>query len=68
MMINLSHSIEEINAILQALAKRPFEEVADLITKIKTSAMAQLAPAPAPVEAPPAETAPAPEDAETPAQ
>ena len=47
-MINLSHSIEEINAILQALAKRPFEEVADLITKIKTSAMSQLAPAPTP--------------------
>lgn len=68
MEVLLKHTVEEINAILKALGDRPFVEVADLITKIKTSAMAQLAPAPAPVEAPPAETAPAPEDAETPAQ
>lgn len=68
MEIVLKHTVEEVNYILQALSQRPFAEVADLITKIKTSAMAQLAPAPAPAEAPPAEITPTPENAETPAQ
>jgi len=33
--ITLEHTIEEINTILLALSKRPFEEVAELIAKIR---------------------------------
>ena len=51
MEITLKHTVEEVNAILVALGQRPFSEVADLINKIKTSAMTQLAPPAPPVEA-----------------
>jgi len=34
-MIQLQLSIAEVNSILRSLGKSPFEEVADLITKIK---------------------------------
>ena len=51
MEVMLKHTVEEVNAILMALGQRPFAEVADLINKIKASAMAQLAPPAAPVEA-----------------
>ena len=51
MEVMLKHTVEEVNAILTALGQRPFAEVADLINKIKASAMAQLAPPAAPVEA-----------------
>jgi|LakMenEpi03Aug12_release.lakeMendotaPanAssembly.Ray.scaffolds.fasta_scaffold98602_8 hypothetical protein len=34
-MIQLQLSIAEVNSILRSLGKAPFEEVADLITKIK---------------------------------
>jgi len=43
MNINLEHTVEEINAILNALALRPYAEVADLIHKIKFKAEAQVA-------------------------
>ena len=42
LLIDLEHSIEEINIILLALAKRPFEEVNDLIIKIRTNAAQQI--------------------------
>ena len=51
MEITLKHTVEEVNAILVALGQRPFSEVADLINKIKTGAMTQLAPPAPPVEA-----------------
>jgi hypothetical protein len=46
MEVSLKHTIEEVNLILQALAQRPFAEVADLIAKIRGSATSQLAPPP----------------------
>ena len=57
-MINLEHTIEEVNAILLALSKLPFEMVHELIAKIKdqagpqVQALNQPAPAPAPEETP----------------
>ncbi len=45
MEVMLKHTVEEVNAILQALGQRPFAEVADLINKIKANAMEQLTPA-----------------------
>ena len=36
-------TIEEVNLILSALSKRPFDEVAGIIFKIKQSADAQVA-------------------------
>ncbi len=50
-MITLEHTVDELNAILMALGKRPFEEVAALIMKIKTAAEEQIA-AKAPVANP----------------
>ena len=47
LLITIEHTVEEVNAILLALAKRPFEEVNDLIVKIRTSAVAQLGATPA---------------------
>ena len=55
-MIELKLSIPEVNAILRSLGKNPFEEVADLITKIKqqgepqAAALAQAQQAAAPAE------------------
>jgi hypothetical protein len=56
-MITLEHTVDELNAILMALGKRPFEEVAALIMKIKTAAEEQISakapvadPNPAPIE------------------
>lgn len=45
-MITLTMTVEQINAILNALGQRPFVEVADLIAKIKMDAETQLAPKP----------------------
>ena len=59
MEILLKHTVEEVNYILQALAQRPFAEVADLISKIKTTASGQLPPPPAPEAAPKPTDAPA---------
>ena len=60
LLIDLEHSIEEINLILLALAKRPFEEVNDLIIKIRTNAAQQISVAQgiAPVADPAPEAAP----------
>ena len=44
-MIELKLSIPEVNAILRSLGKAPFEEVADLITKIKQQGEPQAAAA-----------------------
>jgi len=53
MEILLKHTVEEVNYILQALALRPFAEVAELIAKIKGNAQNQLPAAPAaPTEVP----------------
>jgi len=66
LLVNIEHSIEEINTILLALSKRPFEEVNDLINKIRGNATQQIAVAQAaPVVADPAPAAdPAPEAAQ----
>lgn len=45
-MINLSLTVEQVNAILIALSQRPYAEVVDLITRIKLDAEQQLAPKP----------------------
>ena len=42
-MIQLQLSIAEVNSILRSLGKAPFEEVADLITKIKQQGEPQAA-------------------------
>jgi len=44
-LINLEHTVEEVNAILAALAERPFKEVADLIVKIQAKGREVLASA-----------------------
>lgn len=41
-LIELKLTVEQVNQILGALAARPFVEVADLISLIKTTAEAQL--------------------------
>lgn len=41
-MLILELSVEEINGILAALSKLPFEQVVDLISKIKAQAIPQL--------------------------
>lgn len=41
-MINLNHTIEEINIILHALAKLPYEAVHELVEKIKGQATPQV--------------------------
>jgi len=59
--INLEHTVEEINAILQALAAKPYAEVADLIHKIKFKAEQQIVAAAKAVETeftPPADQPP----------
>jgi len=43
LIVNIEHTVEEINTILLALAKRPFEEVNDLIVKIRGVATQQIA-------------------------
>jgi len=56
MELNFKFSVEEVNAILNALGQRPYAEVQALITKIKADGEAQIAaqtPAPI-VEAEPA--------------
>lgn len=41
--LHFKFSVEEVNAILQALGGRPYAEVQALITKIKDSGEAQIA-------------------------
>jgi hypothetical protein len=48
--IKLEHTLEEVNTILAALAKRPFEEVADLIVKIQAAGKSAIDDAQAPVQ------------------
>ena len=43
--LNLKLKVDEVNAILAALTKRPFEEVHALVTKIKTMGEAEFAAA-----------------------
>ena len=50
MELNFKLSVDEVNAILQALGARPYAEVQTLVTKIKTDGEAQIA-AQAPVVA-----------------
>jgi len=63
-LINLEHTLEEVNSILAALAERPFKEVADLIVKIQAKGKAaidasQAAAQPLDTPAPEADSAPA---------
>ena len=48
--IKIEHTVEELNAILQALAAKPYAEVADLIHKIKFKAEEQIVAAAKTVE------------------
>lgn len=41
--VNINLTVNEVNAILRSLGKHPFEEIAQLITKIKGQGEAQLA-------------------------
>ena len=41
-MINLNHTVEEINIMLHALTKLPYEAVHELITKIHAQAKPQV--------------------------
>lgn len=43
MALNLELELEEVNVILKSLSKHPFEEVVNLIAKVRTQASAQLA-------------------------
>ena len=47
-MVNLQLSVNELNLILAALGKQPFEIVNGLVNKIVADAQAQLPQAPAP--------------------
>ena len=40
--VKLEHTVEEVDKILLALAKRPFEEVSDLINKIRGQGLPQV--------------------------
>ena len=54
MELHFKFSVEEVNAILQALGARPYAEVQTLVTKIKGDGEAQIAAATpvSPVDAP----------------
>jgi hypothetical protein len=43
-MIKFELTIEEANIILMALGKAPYEQVAQVITKLQTQAQSQLTP------------------------
>ena len=42
-MIKLDLTVEEVNAILRSLGKHPFDEIANLIAKIKSQGEPQVA-------------------------
>lgn len=44
--ITLELTVQEVNAVLGALAKRPFEEVANLFSKVQQQAQSQVQQAP----------------------
>jgi len=46
MNVTITLTVDEANYVLAALGARPFAEVADLITRVKAQAEAQLAPKP----------------------
>ena len=50
MNINLELTIEEVNGCLMALGIAPYEMAQPIIDKIKSQAMPQVQPTPAPVE------------------
>lgn len=45
--VKIDLTVTEVNNILAALSKFPFEQVADLITKVRSQAIEQLPQAPA---------------------
>lgn len=45
--VKIDLTVTEVNNILAALSKFPFEQVADLITKVRSQAIAQLPQPPA---------------------
>ena len=57
MNINIELNLEEVNTILRVLSKHPFEEVVNLIGKIKQQGEAQVAAAEAAAAEKPAEPA-----------
>jgi hypothetical protein len=52
--IKLDLTLEQVNVVMQALSKLPFEVVADLITNVRMQAVAQVEAAKQ-AEVPPAE-------------
>jgi len=54
MELNFKFSVEEVNAILNALGQRPYAEVQTLVAKIKGDGEAQIAAAAVTSEAEPA--------------
>lgn len=48
--ITLNLTVDQVNLVIGALAKAPYEQVADVITNIRTQAIPQVEPAPAPQE------------------
>jgi len=57
--VTIEHTVEELNAILIALAERPFKEVAGLIAKLQSRGQQALNNTAAETPAPAAETPPA---------
>lgn len=53
-MLKFDLTLDEANAILAALAKQPFEQVAELIGKLRNQAQPQLDSMNAPATTPPA--------------
>jgi hypothetical protein len=54
--VNIELTVNEVNMVLVALSKAPYEQVADLITKVRGQVIPQLpAQEAAPEEAPAAE-------------
>jgi hypothetical protein len=48
--ITLNLTVDQVNLVIGALAKAPYEQVADVITNIRTQAIPQVEPTPAPQE------------------
>lgn len=42
--LKIELSLDEVNGVLVALSKLPYDQVADLIVKIRTQAMPQVSP------------------------
>ena len=46
--LNIALNVQDLNVVMNALAQRPYLEVAELIGKVQRQAQEQMNPAPAP--------------------